>query len=138
MVGDPLYELNFKNATLWDGYVFFFRSVDHIFYRSSRSHKFLLCRYVWTYATTFDMSAEKIAAVRAAGGSHVLVFDGVKMGATITVNGKKLGQTTDQFLRCVDQDSFTDSSMTLHESAVHAARSSCWVARLLACNQADG
>lgn len=28
-----------------------------------------------------------------------LVFEGVKMGATIQLNGKKLGQITDQFLR---------------------------------------
>jgi hypothetical protein len=74
MVGDPLYELNFKNATLWDD-------------------------FVWTYSTSFEMDANRLAALHATGGSNLLVFDGVKMGATVAVNGKTIGQTTDQFLR---------------------------------------
>jgi len=74
LVGDPLYELNFKNATMWDS-------------------------YVWTYATTFTMAADRLEHIRATGGSHLLVFDGVKMGSNVKVNGKAVGQTTDQFLR---------------------------------------
>jgi hypothetical protein len=47
------------------------------------------------------MDAERLAHLEATGGSHVLVFDGVKMGANVAVNGKSVGTTTDQFLRCV-------------------------------------
>ena len=74
LVGDPLYELNFMNATMWDS-------------------------YVWTYSTAFTMAADRLDRIRAAGGSHLLIFDGVKMGANVKLNGKVVGQTTDQFLR---------------------------------------
>lgn len=75
LVGDPLFELNFKNATMWD-------------------------TYVWTYATTFEVGAALLERLGAAGGSRLLlVFDGVKMGAAVRVNGELLGRTTDQFLR---------------------------------------
>lgn len=43
---------------------------------------------VWTYTTSFD-----------ADSSTLLVFDGIKMGAKIKVNGIEIGQVTDQFLR---------------------------------------
>ena len=74
LVGDPLYELNFMNATMWDS-------------------------YVWTYSTAFTMAADRLDRIRAAGGSHLLIFDGVKMGANVKLNGKLVGRTTDQFLR---------------------------------------
>jgi beta-galactosidase/beta-glucuronidase len=74
LIGDPLYELNFKNATLWD-------------------------KYDWAYSTSFAMESSKLEALAATGGQHVLVFDGVKMGAHVTLNGKPVGTTTDQFLR---------------------------------------
>eukprot|EP01046_Picozoa_sp_COSAG06_P002943 COSAG06_NODE_108_length_23594_cov_43.013450_12_plen_1117_part_00 len=74
LVGDPLYELNFMNASIWDS-------------------------YTWTYSTAFTMAADRLDRIRAAGGSHLLIFDGVKMGANIKLNGKVVGQTTDQFLR---------------------------------------
>ena len=73
-IGDPLYELNFKNATLWN---------DN----------------AWTYTTTITMDAARLETLRATGGSHVLVFDGIKMGAMIKLNGKVIGNATDQFLR---------------------------------------
>ena len=73
-IGDPLYELNFKNATLWN---------DN----------------AWTYKTSIAMDAEHLSKLHATGGMHVLVFDGVKMGATIKLNGKTIGTATDQFLR---------------------------------------
>lgn len=63
LVGNPLYELNWLNSTIWE---------DN----------------VWTYSTTFK-----------AMPNPVLVFDGVKMGAEVKVNGKTLGTMTDQFLR---------------------------------------
>ena len=71
---DPLYELNFQNATLWNG-------------------------FSWTYSTTFSLTPGQLAAAQAGAVSHVLVFDGVKMGANIKVNGKLVGQAADQFLR---------------------------------------
>jgi beta-galactosidase/beta-glucuronidase len=74
LIGDPLYELNFQNATLWNG-------------------------YSWTYATSFTMTPGQLAAARAGAVSHMLVFDGIKMGANIHVNGKLVGQAADQFLR---------------------------------------
>jgi len=45
----------------------------------------------WNYATTFRATDDRV--------QNVLVFDGVKMGATIRVNGHFVGNTTDQFLR---------------------------------------
>ena len=74
LVGDPLYELNFRNSSLWDG-------------------------YDWTFTTTIDVAADRLDRLAANGGSHVLVFDGVKMGANVVLNGKTIGTTTDQFLR---------------------------------------
>jgi beta-mannosidase len=67
-IGNPLFELNFKNHTLWD--------LD------------------WTYSTTFDLPPGW-----SMGETMVLVLDGVKMGATVSLNGKTLGTITDQFLR---------------------------------------
>ena len=67
-IGDPLYELNFLNASIWNN-------------------------YTWTYSTTF--------AAPAGAGTSLLVFDGVKMGARITLNGKLLATVTDQFMRYV-------------------------------------
>lgn len=68
-IGDPLFELNFKNASLWSG--------------SSTT---------WTYARLFYTPEYS-------QGTTFLIFDGVKMGATIAVNGKTLGVVTDQFVR---------------------------------------
>jgi len=72
-IGDPLYEKNFLNSSLWND-------------------------YTWTYKTTFAVPA---AAAAAAGGgaSSRLVFDGIKMGATIKLDGATLGVAADQFLR---------------------------------------
>ena len=51
---------------------------------------------LWTYRKRFDFPA---AAAVAAGGAALLVFDGIRMGAMITLNGHKLGNVSDQFLR---------------------------------------
>ena len=64
--------MNFLNNTLWES-------------------------YDWTYATTFSIDS----LFGDQNAQHVLVFDGVKMGATVAVNGKVLGNVTDQFLRYV-------------------------------------
>lgn len=78
-IGDPLYELNWLNSSLWE-------------------------EPVWTYSTEFQLEHQTLTALRAAragaGASAIyLVFDGIKMGATVSVNNHTLGQVTDQFRR---------------------------------------
>lgn len=69
-VGDPLYEDNWLNSSIWDA-------------------------HVWNYTSTFDGSGLTNA------DEVLLVFDGIKMGANIFVNGQKLGTALDQFSRYV-------------------------------------
>ena len=73
-IGDPLYEKNFLNASLWSA-------------------------HTWTYRVAFTPDAAVAAAAAAAGGRVLLVFDGIKMGATISLDGVVLGTAADQFLR---------------------------------------
>ena len=73
-IGDPLYEKNFLNASLWSA-------------------------HTWTYRVTFTPDAVVAAAAAAAGGRVLLVFDGIKMGASISLDGMALGTAADQFLR---------------------------------------
>ena len=72
-VGDPLFELNFKNASLWD----------------TPESGGLQWVYSTQFTTTINEDEDDV---------HV-VLDGVKMGATVSLNGHELGQVTDQFLR---------------------------------------
>jgi beta-mannosidase len=51
----------------------------------------------WTFSTNFSVSST--GGDVAAGSSLLLVFDGVKMGATVRVNGHVVGFIRDQFLR---------------------------------------
>jgi len=76
LVGDPLYELNFLNASIWD-------------------------QNTWTYTTYFDDIKDNDASNGSSGSvvSRHLVFDGIKMGSRIYLDGELLGNTTDQFLR---------------------------------------
>jgi len=74
LVGDPLYEINFKNATLWDS-------------------------LSWTYTTSFDLTESQVS--QSSTMATLLVFDGIKMGANIKVNGVQIGSAADQFLRYV-------------------------------------
>jgi hypothetical protein len=74
LIGDPLYELNWQNSSLWD---------DH----------------VWTYTKTFALGAAQLRALASGAGDTLLVFDVVKMAATVSVNGVAIGHTTIQFLR---------------------------------------
>jgi beta-galactosidase/beta-glucuronidase len=48
----------------------------------------------WTYTTQFALPPGFEAA-----SEVLLVADGVKMGAAVSLNGKNLGRFTDQFLR---------------------------------------
>eukprot|EP01052_Picozoa_sp_SAG31_P011928 SAG31_NODE_687_length_12813_cov_2.597216_10_plen_381_part_00 len=73
LIGDPWYETNWRNATLWD--------------------------QPWTYSTLFTLTADEHAAVTSGAVDAILVFDGIKMGATVTLDGKVVGTATDQWLR---------------------------------------
>ena len=46
----------------------------------------------WAYEASFELHAD-------AEARHVLVFDGIKMGAVVSLNGEVLGTVSDQFLR---------------------------------------
>ena len=51
---------------------------------------------VWTYSKNFDAPA---AGSTGAAGATLLVLDGVRNGAMVSLNGEALGNATDQFLR---------------------------------------
>ena len=51
----------------------------------------------WAFSTTFDYEAG--AGAEGGAAATLLVFEGIKMGATIVLNGVVLGNTTDQFVR---------------------------------------
>jgi len=70
IIPDPLFELNWlQNSSLWATNTF-------------------------NYSTSFELSA-----AQAATPGTLLVFNGIKMGANIYLNGKLLGKAEDQFLR---------------------------------------
>ena len=73
VIGDPLYERNWKNA-IWD--------MEN-----------------WTYALTFDLSPD--FSPPGGLGAALLVFDGIKMGAHVSLNGAYIGAASDQFLRYI-------------------------------------
>ena len=73
-IGDPYYEKNFLNSSLWNS-------------------------HTWSYSTTFTPTELARAHLRAAGGRVLLVFDGLKMGARVYLDGSLLGMAADQFLR---------------------------------------
>ena len=68
-IGDPLFEKNFLNSSLWN-------------------------HYTWQYSAQFALSSP-----RRPGSQTFLVFDGIKMGAKIELDGIELGVARDQFLR---------------------------------------
>ena len=57
----------------------------------------LWTEHEWTYTTHF--SVESSAVLDDASALQLLVFEGVKMGATVRVNGHIVGVVADQFLR---------------------------------------
>ena len=74
VTGDPWMELNWiDNSHLWTGN-----------------------NGAWTVSRNFSISS-----AAAANSTFLLVFDGVKMGAHISLNGIRLGNTTNQFVRYV-------------------------------------
>ena len=70
LIGDPFYETNWRNATLWDRR--------------------------WSFSTKVTLSDAE-AAHLGAGGEALLVFDGIKMGAKVEIDGTALGLATDQW-----------------------------------------
>jgi len=71
-IGDPLYELNWKDPA-------------HV--------------QQWNQSWTYQRTLPASLARQAAAGEVLLIFDGIKMGATIKLNGKVLGTATDQFVK---------------------------------------
>jgi beta-mannosidase len=71
LIDDPLFDLNFQNATVWGG-------------------------RTWSYTATFTPPASLLSNPDA---TVLLVFDGVKMGANVSLNGHAVGLVKDQFLR---------------------------------------
>jgi hypothetical protein len=53
----------------------------------------------FTLSNSFDVAAAAVDAVEAGASQMLLVFDGVKMAATVSVNGAVVGHATNQFLR---------------------------------------
>lgn len=75
LIGNPLYELNFKNSTLW-------------------------MNYTWMYSVTFAVEESLLTRLQADMNTGLLlVFDGIKMAATISLNGQLIGNAADQFDR---------------------------------------
>ena len=77
VIPEPLYELNWiKNASIWN---------DN----------------VWYYNRTHSVSADRVASLRDSSRSDdlLLVFDGIKMGADIYVNGVWIARSIAQFER---------------------------------------
>ena len=76
LIGNPLYELNWLNTSLWNR--------------------------DWTYSKTFTIEEGMLGVLDGqtdGAQDALLVLDGVKMGATVTLNGVVLGTCTNQFLR---------------------------------------
>ena len=64
----------------------------------------LWAEHVWTYSTNFSVGDASLltgadGAAAAMAATTLLTFDGVKMGATVRVNGRVVGVLRDQFLR---------------------------------------
>ena len=74
LIPEPYFENNFLNASLWN---------DN----------------TWVYTTSFTLTEMELTSMRAGGTSKLLVFDGIKMGAHVAVNGKVVGVASDEFLR---------------------------------------
>ena len=74
VIANPLYENNFKNGAVWND-------------------------YTWVYTKLFTLSADDISRLSAPTTDLLLVFDGIKLGADILVNGRQLDTAINQFMR---------------------------------------
>eukprot|EP00913_Durusdinium_trenchii_P024513 g23012.t1 len=69
-IGDPLYEKNWLKSDIWN-------------------------KQTWSFSTNFTVDSSQLRSL----ARVQLIFDGIKMGANIKVNGKLLGTATSQFVR---------------------------------------
>ena len=85
LLEDPIYEQNWlMNTTLWNNNTWIYSKIFQI------------------SETTYQQLYSTSATTGSTSGSTqelLLVFDGIKMGATIAVNGQIIGTVTDQYLR---------------------------------------
>ena len=105
-IGDPLYELNFKDK-----------------------EQQALWMQDWTYTRTFSLLEGSSSTT-----SAMLVFDSIKMGARVYVDGTLLGTAADQFLRYtfpLQASWVRDRSTTLASSLITRSirRGASWHAR---------
>ena len=87
-IGDPLHEKTFLNSSLWTHHTWNYTAAIH--------------------ATGFSEEGQQI----------LLVFDGIKMGARIALDGHLLGTASDQFLRYVFDVTKILSEETTHTLSV--------------------
>ena len=66
----------------------------------------------YNLSKTFTLSQAALEAVESGASELLIVFDGIKMAATISVNGAAVGHTTNQFLR------YNFSLSALHRAAL--------------------
>ena len=79
VIGDPLREKNWLNSSLWN-------------------------HHTWTYTATFS-TAQLGSRLGRPGSRLLLVFDGIKMGATVELDGARLGVAADQFRKGPEEGS---------------------------------
>ncbi|CAE7271945.1 MANBA, partial [Symbiodinium pilosum] len=108
-IGDPLYELNFLKSAIWD-------------------------QQTWTFTTNFTVDTRLVGLDAAYPNRLQLVFDGIKMGAVIQVNGKVLGTATSQFIRYTFDLSPEDLRDGLNKLEVVFDRSIRVGGRFMACS----
>jgi beta-mannosidase len=122
-IGNPLFENNFKNHSLWTqdwSYTSDFALPDD-----------------WT-PTAIDAATPSAgtggSASSASSASEVLlVFESVKMGATVSLNGKPIGTLNDQFRRYIFPVSAADLKPTGNRITVSFASSLTCSGRWMAC-----
>jgi hypothetical protein len=122
VIADPLTDANFKNTTWWNG-------------------------RRWSYSKSFAWppplpppGQQEVGA--ADGGEVLLVMEGIKMGANVSLNGQYLGTVTDQFVRQVwpvskllaAQASGADVALKSHTIEVVFDREIGTNARFMACS----
>jgi hypothetical protein len=123
LIDDPLFEFNFKNATLWANYTWiystplskastFFADVSPpstaltltSFYSTHTRPLLLHPHLLLLHSHLLLLHSHLLLCTHTSlqlgpADDVLLVFDGIKMGATVSLGGKKLGVATDQFLR---------------------------------------
>ena len=115
VIDDPYYERNFlTQRRIWMG------PPSH----DNNSSMLEQRTRTWTYTTEFELDPTNVVE-----DTFVLVLEGVKMGASVVVNGVVLGNVTDQFVRytfvlnsTVLSHGATDESTSIHRKLAVASR----------------